>query len=406
MANWKYVGFDKKRKKVVGQIEALTEREVRKVLRSQGIRPKEISPPSILELDLGEWIVEKGLAPPFTSIELLHFTRQLSVMLSAGIPILRCLEILYKSQMNPNFKRTIKKIAEDVGAGKSFSDAIDGKRGFSSLYVNLCRAGEKNGQIDEILVRLVQFIEKQEKIKSQLKSAMTYPAIVVSVGCIVVFALMAFVVPRMEEMVLSFGGELPGITKIVIGISRFVGEYAALIIVGAIIGVLFFLRSIKTKEGKPSFDKFMMNMPLIGDVIIKGNLASFTRTLSTMIGSGVEIIDSLDICIASIDNMVMAKDLTRVRNEVVEGKNISDPLSRITYFPEMVSQMIKVGEETGNISTMLHKTSDIFEEEVGRSVESMSKLIEPVLLLVIGGLVAVIMIAMYLPMMSLSGGFN
>ncbi len=404
MSNYKYVGFDKQRKKVVGQIDAGSEREVRKILRAQGIRPKEITPPSILELDLGMWLVDNGFAAAFSNQDLLSFTRQLAVMFDAGVPIMQCLEILYKSQKNLNLKKVIKQISEEVGNGKSLSEAMQGKRGFNKLYVNLIAAGEAGGVLDEILFKITEFMEKQEKTKKQIKSAMTYPAIVMTVGFAVVYGLMVFVIPKMKEMLDDNGQELPAVTQFVIDTSNFLSTHWLTILLGVIVGVVMLSKITKTKEGKPIFDRFMMNMPIFGEVVIKGSMASFTRTLATMLSSGVTLVDSLNICIATMDNTQVAKDLEKVATAVTEGKTLTEPLSRISYFPAMVTQMVKVGEQTGQMDIMLKKIADIFEEEVDGLVANMSKMIEPFIIVILGGIVATILIAMYLPIFQSASG--
>lgn len=404
MSNWKYVGFDKQRKKVVGEVEASNEKEVRRILRAQGIRPKQINPPSILELDLGMWMVDQGLAAAFTRLELLSFTRQLGVMFGAGVPIMQCLEILYKSQKNLNLKKVIKQISEEVGNGKSLSEAMRGKRGFDNLYVNLVRAGETGGVLDQILFKITEFMEKQEKTKKQIKSAMTYPAVVLSVGFLVVYGLMVFVVPKLKEMLESNNQELPAVTEFVIDTSNFLSENFMSLTLGIIFTVIMIGKLIKTEEGKPIFDKFMMKMPVFGDVVIKGNLSSFMRTLSTMLGSGVTLVDSLEICINTIDNSVMANDLKKIKTAVTEGKTLTEPLGQIEYFPAMVVQMVKVGEQTGQLDEMLAKVANIFEEEVDDLVANMSKMIEPFVIVFLGGMVATILIAMYLPIFQSAAG--
>lgn len=404
MSNWKYVGFDKQRKKVVGQLEANSEREVRKVLRAQGIRPKEITPPSILEMDLGMWMVDNGFASAFSKTELLSFTRQLAVMFDAGVPIMQCLEILYKSQKNLNLKKVVKQISEEVGNGKSLSEAMSGKRGFDNLYVNLVRAGESGGVLDQILFKITEFMEKQERTKKQIKSAMTYPAVVLVVGFAVVYALMVFVIPKLKEMLTDTGQQLPEITQMVIDTSNFLSENYLTILLGVIVGGVMISKVVKTKEGKPFFDRLMMNLPIFGEIVVKGNMSSFTRTLATMLSSGVTLVDSLEICINTIDNSVISKDLQKVRSAVTEGKTLTEPLSNISYFPPMVTQMVKVGEQTGQLDTMLTKVANIFEEEVDTLVAGMSKMIEPFIIVVLGGIVATILVAMYLPIFQSAQG--
>jgi type IV pilus assembly protein PilC len=403
MGQWKWEGLDKAGKKTMGSIEAGSEKEARRLLRAQGNRIKSISPPSILEFDLGEWMVDKGFAKAFGTKELCHFTKQLSIMINAGVPIIQAMEILYKSEKNPSLKKSIKSIARDVGEGMTIAEAMQKQKGFTKLYCNLVKAGESGGILDTILEKLAIHMDKQQKTKAQIKSAMSYPAIVSCVGVGVIWGLMTFVVPMFVGMLADSGQEMPWITALVIQVSDFFNEYTTtvfpiLFVVGALLSSY-----IKTPSGKIIFDTIMMKLPLFGGIIIKGNLSSFSRTLSTMLGAGVSLIDALDICIETIDSSIIARDLKAVRKKVVEGKTLTEPLLKIDYFPDMVAQMIKVGEQTGNIDQMLEKVADVFEDEVNDLVTNMTKMIEPIIIVVLGGMVAGVLVAMYLPMFMAAG---
>lgn len=404
MGKWKWEGVGKDGKRARGQIDANSQREARKLLRAQGIRPKRIIAPSMLDVDLGELMVEKGLAKAFTMKELTFFTKQLAIMINAGVPIMQALEILYKSEKNPTLKRSVRKISNDVGEGQTIAEAMSKQKGFDKLYCNLVKAGEAGGILDEILNKLSSHMERQEKTKQQIKSAMTYPGIVTVVGIGVIWGLMVFIVPQFQEMLNDTGQETPAITQFVIDTSEFLGEYTPIMLPAFIIGFLLLKSWIKTPVGKFMFDRTMMKLPIFGGIIIKGNLSSFTRTLSTMLGSGVSLIDSLDICIDTIDNGVIVNDLKNVKKAVTEGKTITEPLEKIEYFPDMVSSMLKVGEQTGNLDKMLVKVAEVFEEEVNVLVENMTKLIEPAIIVVLGGAVATILVAMYLPIFMSAGG--
>lgn len=403
MAIFKYEGMDAAGKKVLGQVDALSEKEVRKVLRSQSIRVKKIIAPGILEFDLGAWLVAKGFGTSVAPKELASFTKQLSVMISAGVPILQSLEILYRSEKNIALKTAIKQIATDVGEGKTISESMATLQPFSKLYCNLVKAGEAGGILDQILKKLAIHMEKAEKTKAQIKSAMMYPSIVVSVGTLVIWGMMVFVVPQFTGMLKETGQELPWITKFVIDTSNFLGTYTPIMIPGAIIGLVLFLNYIKTPVGKVMWDNFSMRMPLFGKIIIKGNLSGFSNTLSTLLSAGVSLIDALDICIETLDNTVIANDITEVKKKVIEGKTITEPLSKIEYFPELVTQMIRVGEQTGQIDQMLARVAEVFEDEVDQLIGSMTKMIEPIIIVVLGGIIAAILVAMYLPMFMSAG---
>lgn len=404
MAKWKWEGLGKDGKNSKGDIDASSQREARKLLRLQGIRAKSIYAPSFFEVDLNDILSSWGLTTPVSNKELTHFTKQLAIMINAGVPILQSLEILYKGQANPGLKKSIKIIATDVGEGKTISEALSKQKIFSKLYCNLVKAGEVGGILDEILKKLAEHMERIEKTKSKIKGAMTYPTIVLFVGVAVVIGLMIFVVPQFQEMLTSSGKEMPYITQLVIDTSNFFQQNFIYIILGIFVLIAGFISFKNTDEGKIFLDAIAIRMPLFKNIIIKGNLASFSRTLSTMLASGVSLVDSLEICIETIDNTTMAKDLMNVKEQVVRGKSLTEPLMKISYFPEMVTQMIKVGENTGNIDQMLEKISDVFEEEVSVVIDTTTKLIEPFILVFLGGAVATVMVAMYLPMFTSAGG--
>ena len=247
-------------------------------------------------------------------------------------------------------------------------------------------------------------MEKQEKTKSQIKSAMMYPSVVVVIGAVVIWAMMVFVVPQFTSMLTESGKELPWITQFVIDTSAFLGNYTPIMVPAAIVGLVFFMSYIKTPTGKIAWDNFSMRVPLFGQVVIKGNLSSFASTLATLLGAGVSLIEALDICIETLDSSVIAKDIKEVRRKVDEGKTLTEPLMNIEYFPELVTQMIRVGEQTGQIDQMLARVAEVFEDEVDNLVTSSTKMIEPIIIVVLGGIIATILVAMYLPMFMSAGG--
>lgn len=404
MANYKYVGFTADGKKVEATIDADSVKEAKKILRRQNIRATKVEEPSIFEMDLAQYMVDKGFSKPFGQAELMRFTRQLAILINAGVPILDCLDILHKQEQHKVLKKVVKSISLQVEEGKSLFEAMVTQPGFDKLYCALVKAGESAGILDIILNKLAEFLEKAEKLKKQVKSALTYPVIVVFVGIVVVFGLMTFVVPQFVSILTESGQAIPWVTQVVMDISEFFQNYTLLLIAGIVAFTIFFTNFIKTPEGKKQWDRFTMNAPLFGMLIIKGNLSSFTRTLATMLSAGVPIIDSLEICIDTLDNTQIAKDLRKVRQSVIEGKSITEPLARITYFPPLVTQMIKVGESTGNLDSMLLKVADVFEDEVSDLVQNLTKLIEPIILVVLGGIIGFVLIAMYLPIFMSAGG--
>lgn len=404
MGTYKWEGLDKKGKRAHGHVVARNEKEARKILRAQGVRAKKLTPPSFLEFDISEWMIENGYAKGFGVQELTMFTKQLSIMINAGVPIIQSLEILVKSEKHPVLKRTIADISREVSEGMTIAEAMRKQKGFTPLYCNLVKAGESAGILDQILSKLADHMEKQEKTKAQIKSAMMYPAIVVLVGIGVIYALMVFVVPQFMGMLESSGQEVPAITQFVVDTSEFFQKYSMHIIVSLGVFVWTMSNFIKSKFGKPIFDKFMMGVPVFGGIVIKGNLSSFSRTIATMLSSGIALVDALEICVDTLDNVIIAEDIREVRRQVTQGKTMYDPLARIKYFPEMVASMIKIGEQTGSLDAMFTKVSDVFEDEVNTLVGGMTKMIEPIIIVVLGGIVAVILVAMYLPIFMSAGG--
>lgn len=403
MAVWKWEGLDGQGNKAKGQIEADSKKEARKALRARGIRPRRIIPPSILEFDFNDWMVQNGYAKSFGTKEMTGMTKRLAIMVNAGIPILQSLELLFKQEKHPVLKKALKKIGTDVGEGSTLADAMEKQRGFSALYCNLVRAGEAGGILDEILEKLAEHMDKQEKTLSQIKSAMMYPILVVVVGVGVIGAMLVFVVPQFQEMILSAGNEVPVPTQMVIDTSEFL-QNNIWYILGGIVLLIIALKAIKsTNEGARLFDFLYLKMPIFGGIILKGNLSSFTRTLSTMLGAGVSLIDSLRICENTVENVIIQDDIKLLRDAVTQGKTLTDQLLKIEYFPAMVGQMIKVGEQTGALDQMLIKVADVFEQEVNDLVAGMTKMIEPLILVFLGGAVGFILIAMYLPIFQAAG---
>jgi type IV pilus assembly protein PilC len=404
MGKFKYEGVNNKGKKVSGELEADHDRQVKRMLSRQGIKITKLDAPSPFDIDLGQFLVDKGIVQPFTREDLGRFTRQLSTLINAGVPIMECLDILARQEKNPAFKFVIRNVVNDVGEGKALNEALGSQKGFDKLYCSLVKAGEAAGILDTILIKLGEFMDKQQKIKKQIKSALMYPTIVVLVGTVVVIGLMVFVVPQFVGMLKESNQEIPWVTQTVIDVSNFMQAYFVLLIVSIVTFGLAFINYIKTKNGKIAWDKITMQAPIFGGIIIKGNLASFTRTLATMLGAGVSILESLDICIETLDNTQMAKDLKMVKEAVVKGKSITEPLDRIKYFPPLVNQMVKVGESTGNLDQMLVKVADVFEQETEELIQTMTKLIEPLILVGLGGIIGFVLIAMYLPIFMSAGG--
>lgn len=399
---FKYEGVTQDGRKVKGEIEGKDLRSVKRTLRREGIRVRKLVQPNPLDVDLGMLLVEKGLVKPFGNAELARFTKQLSILIDAGVPILESLEILGKQERNLPLKVVIKNVVGLVGQGKSLNEAMSQQKGFTNLYVALVKAGEAAGILDTILSKLTEFLDNQEKIKKKIKGAMTYPAIVFLIGIGVTWGLMVFVVPQFVGMLEESGQEIPAVTQFVVDTSDFFQEYTLIMLPAFFVSFFLFLSYIGG-PGKKDWDRFVMKTPLFGDIVIKGGLASLFRTLATMLAAGVPLIDSLNICIETMDNTQMAKDIKIVKDSVVKGKSITEPLGRIKYFPPLVNQMVKVGESTGNLDEMLIKVADVFEMETYETIDAMTKLIEPIILVVLGGIIGTVLIAMYLPIFMSAG---
>jgi type IV pilus assembly protein PilC len=330
------------------------------------------------------------------------FTRQFSVMIDAGLPLVQCLDILGQQQDNKAFQKVILQIRQDVEAGSSLAEAMrKHPQAFDDLYVNMVAAGEAGGILDTILQRLAAYIEKAVKLKSQVRSALVYPVAVVTIAIIVVYIILWKVIPVFATLFEGLGTQLPFLTQVIVNVSRFIGNFWWLIIL-VVIGIIFALRQYyQTEAGRYQIDKIMLRMPVIGALLRKIAVARFCRTLATLLSSGVAILESLDITARTAGNAVLEESIMQVRKEVEEGKTLAEPLARTEQFPPMVCQMIGVGEQTGAMDTMLSKIADFYEDEVDAAIEGMMALLEPVMIAFLGVVIGVIVVAMYLPMFSL-----
>jgi len=332
------------------------------------------------------------------------FTRQFSVMIDAGLPLVQCLEILGSQQENKNFKRALIQIRQDVESGASLADAMrKHPKVFNELFTNMVAAGEAGGILDTILQRLAQYIEKSVKLNAQVKSAMIYPVSVISIAVIVVTVILWKVIPVFAALFKGLGAELPLPTRVVITLSNAIADYWWLI-GGVIAAAVFGIRRYhETQRGKRVIDSIALKMPIVGMLLRKIAVARFCRTLSTLTSSGVPILDGLMITAKTAGNSIVEDAILATRKSVEEGKTISEPLGDTDVFPSMVVQMIAVGEQTGALDTMLSKIADFYEEEVDTAVAGLMKLLEPVLIAFLGVAIGGIVIAMYMPMFTLIG---
>jgi type IV pilus assembly protein PilC len=336
--------------------------------------------------------------------ELVVFTRQFATMIDSGLPLVQCLDILGSQQENKTFKDIILKVKESVESGSTFADALKKHpKTFDDLYTNLVAAGEVGGILDTILNRLAAYMEKAMKLKKQVKGAMIYPTTIMSIAIIVIAVILVFVIPTFAKMFKDFGGDLPAPTKIVIALSNFVVNYI-FVIVGAIV-ILFigFKKYYATANGKKVIDTYALKAPIFGMLIRKVAVARFTRTLGTMISSGVPIMDGLEIVAKTAGNKVVEEAVYKVRQSISEGKTMAEPLAECGVFPPMVVQMISVGEATGAMDTMLNKIADFYDDEVDSAVGALTSMMEPLLMVFLGTTVGGLVIAMYLPIFKIAG---
>jgi len=335
---------------------------------------------------------------PITERDIVIFTRQFSTMVDAGLPLVQCLEILGKQADNPSFGEIIMKIKNDIESGSNLSDAMrKHPKVFNALYANLVEAGEAGGILDTILSRLANYIEKALALKKKVKSAMVYPSAIVSVACIVVAFLMVFVIPTFASMFEGGGAELPGPTALVMDISSFFRNQWYYIIGGPILFFILFKKIYATERGNIEIDRIFLKLPVFGMLIRKVSTAKFSRTLGTLLASGVPLIEGMDICARTAGNKIVEIAILNSIEAIKEGETIAAPLARENVFPPMVIQMIDVGESAGALDAMLSKIADFYDEEVDTAVEGLTALLEPMLMVFLGIVVGFIVVAMYLP---------
>lgn len=336
--------------------------------------------------------------------DLVIFTRQFATMIDSGLPLVQCLDILGNQQEKPVFKDIILKVKESVESGSTFADALARHpKAFDELYVNLVAAGEIGGILDTILNRLAAYIEKAMKLKKQIKGAMVYPTTIMAIAVIVIGVILVFVIPTFSKMFADFGGELPAPTQFVIGLSDFLKKYIIVFIVGFFVLSAAFKKFYATPGGRKKVDALALKAPIAGPLIRKVAVAKFTRTLGTMVSSGVPIMDGLEIVAKTAGNKIVEEAIYGVRQAISEGKTMAEPLQSCGIFPPMVVQMIAVGEATGAMDAMLNKIADFYDDEVDDAVSAMTSMMEPLLMVFLGTTVGGLVVAMYLPIFKLAG---
>ncbi|MBI3206547.1 MAG: type II secretion system F family protein [Myxococcales bacterium] len=385
-----------------GVMEADNEDAVNQRLRQQQLSPVKVKKKGKeLSLTLGSGVNTK---------DLVTFTRLFATMIDAGLPLVQCLDILSGQQTNKIFAGVLRDVKNSVEQGASFSDALrKHPKVFDELFVNLVHAGEVGGILDTIMQRLSIYLEKRQKLVRQVRGALVYPAIVIVIAGGVMTVLLTFVIPAFERMFADFGGgkeSLPKLTQIVVSLSHGFVSYLPFIVVAVGLMIGGFVYFYRTPAGKRTVHTGMLKAPIIGPVLRKIAVARFTRTLGTLLQSGVPILDALDICARTSGNVVIESGIQHVRSKISEGKNMAEPLAETKVFPDMVVQMIAVGEQTGALDQMLNKIADFYEEETDIAVAAMTSAIEPILMVGVGGMVGVVLIAMYLPIFSMAGNIK
>jgi type IV pilus assembly protein PilC len=398
MPVFKYTGKTRDGGARKGELEAASREVAINQLRRQGVQVSSVRQKGKeIELNI------PGFSGGVKDKDMVTFTRQFATMIDAGLPLVQCLEILGGQTENKTFAKVINKVRMDVEGGSTFADALKKHpRVFTELYVNMVAAGEAGGILDTILDRLAGYIEKSMALKKKVKSAMTYPAVIVVVAVLVVSVLMIFVIPSFAKMFTEFGGTLPAMTRIVINISNWIARFW-IIIFGAIILLTIAVRRFyRTNRGRDMIDAALLKIPLIGTLIRKVAVAKFTRTLGTLISSGVPILEGMDIVARTAGNRVVEKAILRTRSGISEGKTIAEPLQQTKVFPPMVVQMINVGEASGALDSMLSKIADFYEEEVDTTVAALSSMLEPLLMVFLGVVIGFLVVAMYMPVFKLA----
>jgi type IV pilus assembly protein PilC len=390
-------------KTLQGELEAANENEARVRLRAMQLLPVKLSLGGRTGAGGKPKTLGGGLfAPKVNSKDLQIFTRQFSTLINAGIPVVDALKILSEGLRPGLLREASSKVKSSIENGKRLADAMAGTQGvFDRLYVNMIKAGEEAGILDTILNRLSVYMEKSEKIKGQVKGALVYPAVILIVAFIVISGILVFIIPKFNEFYSSAGKEPPALTQMVVALSQFM-IHKWYVVIGVAIGIPVAIgQYLDTAEGRAAFDAFVLKVPVVGEVALKSAVARLSRTLSTLLSSGVGLIEAIEIAARTAGNGVIENILIRSKDSVTQGRSFSAPLSKERVIPDMVVQMIAIGEQSGTMDIMLGKIADFYEDEVEAAVKAMTSLIEPLMMVFLGGIIAVLVIAMYLPIFNM-----
>ncbi len=383
-------------KAIKGEYSAPTREDVIKYLRGRGILASKIRrKPKSLSISFGTGVKDEDIT---------NFARQFAAMISAGLPLIQCLTILMEQSENPSFKKILVTVTQGVESGNSLADSLaKHPKVFPELFVNMIAAGEIGGILDTILLRLASFLEKAAALNRKIKGAMMYPIVISVVSIVCIAALLIFVIPVFAKMFESSGAALPGPTQVVVSMSNFLKNPVRLFPIIGLIVVSFiaFSKYRATPQGRFNVDKLLFRVPVMGDLAKKSAVAQFSRTLGTLLSSGVSILDALDITAKTADNMVVRRALQSMIGAISEGKTITEPMKATGVFPAMVIQMVAVGEESGGLDQMLNKIADFYDEEVNAAVETLTSVMEPLIIVVLAVIVGGTVIAMYMPMFAM-----
>jgi type IV pilus assembly protein PilC len=387
-----------------GELDAANENEARVRLRAQQLTPLRLGVSGRSSARGGPRKSSGGgiFAPKVKTKDLQIFTRQFATLINAGIPVVDALKILSEGLRPGLLRDAAAKVKSSIENGKRLADSMAGTSGvFDKLYVNMIQAGEEAGILDSILNRLAVYMEKSEKIKGQVKGAMIYPAVILVVAALVISGILVFIIPKFNEFYSSAGKAPPALTQMVVALSNLLVQKWYLFIGAAMAIPYALLTYLDTNEGKENFDRIVLKVPVVGEVALKSAIARLSRTLSTLLSSGVGLIDAIEIAARTSGNSVIEGILIKSKESVTQGRSFSAPLSKEKVIPEMVVQMIAIGEQSGTMDVMLGKIADFYEDEVETAVKAMTSLIEPLMMVFLGGAIAVLVIAMYLPIFSM-----
>jgi type IV pilus assembly protein PilC len=395
---------DRQGKIITGTLEADNENAVSQRLREMGyfVIGVEEEKPSLAKREIHIF------APKVKGKDITVFTRQFATMINAGLPLVKCLSILSEQTESPVLTEVISDVQHEVEMGRSLSEALSKHpEVFKDLYTSMVRAGEIGGVLDDVLLRVATTLESEDDIRRKIKSALTYPVAMFAISILLLIIMLIFVVPAFENMFKEMGAELPLLTRLIMGISHFLLSWKGLLFLAVLVGAAFYLRRwIKTPSGRRRLDSLKLKLPVFGNLFHKISLSRFSRTLGTLVASGVPILQALEITANTVGNVLVAEAVENVRTGVKEGESIARPLGQSPLFPPMVTQMLAIGEETGALDTMLNKVSDFYDSEVSATVEALTSLLEPILIVFLGVVVGTIVISLYLPIFSLISQFT